>query len=305
MKWEKRGLIYCPDGSSSWAKHTALQPTPILLDADTIRVYLGFRDEQGAGRVGYVDVSAHDPRIVKGVSESPCLDVGAAHNTFDCDGVIPCAIVKRGNELYLYYAGYNTGGKVRFTVFGGLAISQDGGETFQRYSKVPVADRTDDELLFRVIHSILPEQGKWKAWYGGGSEFQTGAHKSLPVYNIRSMVSEDGIVFPSKGTVVVDNEGEEHRVGRPYVIKLNDEYLMFFGSGSEKIPYQLTYASSMDGQTWTRRDDLVGLERSESGWDSEMTAYPAVIQAGNKTYMFYNGNDYGKTGFGFAELMER
>ena len=41
---------------------------------------------------------------------------------------------------------------------------------------------------------------------------------------------------------------------------------------------------------------------SESGWDSKMIAYPHVTQIGNKYYMFYCGNDFGKEGFGYAEL---
>jgi hypothetical protein len=34
-----------------------------------------------------------------------------------------------------------------------------------------------------------------------------------------------------------------------------------------------------------------------------MQAYPAVMQIRDKTYLFYNGNDYGRDGFGIAELI--
>jgi hypothetical protein len=33
-----------------------------------------------------------------------------------------------------------------------------------------------------------------------------------------------------------------------------------------------------------------------------MICYPAVIKIYDKTYLFYNGNNNGKTGFGYAEL---
>jgi hypothetical protein len=39
-----------------------------------------------------------------------------------------------------------------------------------------------------------------------------------------------------------------------------------------------------------------------SGWDSEMQAYPSVVVSENQTYLFYNGNEYGKQGFGCAVL---
>ena len=43
---------------------------------------------------------------------------------------------------------------------------------------------------------------------------------------------------------------------------------------------------------------------SASGWDSDMTCYPSIITVKEKTYMFYNGNNNGETGFGYAELIE-
>ena len=301
MRWKKLGHIFKPDQFPNWAAHSALQPTPILID-DRIRVYCGFRDEAGTSRVGYVDLDAADPSRVVAVSSRPVLDVGKP-SAFDQDGVVPCAIVRRGDQLFLYYAGYLKGEAIRFQVFGGLATSSDGGETFARYSEQPVLGETDEAPLFRVLHSVIPENGKWRAWYGAGSRFEQGKTKTLPVYNIRSMESADGIVFPNSGTVAVDIQANEHRVGRPYVVKTSDRYLMFFGSGSEEVPYTLTYATSSDGLTWERHGEIAGLGLSNSGqWDSQMMAYPAVISAYGKTYMLYNGNDYGRAGFGCAEL---
>ena len=62
------------------------------------------------------------------------------------------------------------------------------------------------------------------------------------------------------------------------------------------------YARSVDGVRWERRDDEAGLHRSESGWDSEMVCYPAVVKAGGRWLMIYNGDGHGRTGFGVAEL---
>jgi predicted GH43/DUF377 family glycosyl hydrolase len=301
MKWEKLGLVYGPEGSSKWAKHSALQPTPIVLD-DRIRVFCGFRDDDGMSRVGYVDVSLDDPTEVLEVSSEPTLDVGT-FGTFDQHGVVPCAVVARDDGLHLYYAGYLRGDKIRFQVFGGLAISKDGGDTFHRATETPVLDRTPEEPLFRVIHSIFQENGKWRTWYGAGKEFVQGQHKTLPVYNIRYMESDDGVNFPSTGSLAVDNFEGEHRVGRPYVIKVGGQYIMFFGKGKEEDPYRLTYAVSEDGYSWTRHGDIKGLQLSDTGWDSEMMAYPSVVHTETGTFMFYNGNNYGRDGFGCAKLI--
>ncbi|MEM2995169.1 MAG: hypothetical protein QXI91_04035 [Candidatus Bathyarchaeia archaeon] len=302
MKWKKMGLIYCPSGKHGWDKHSALQPTPIILNDKVLRVYVGFRDDEGVSRVGFVDLDVNNPSKVLYVSEEPVLDIGE-EGAFDDNGVVPCTVIQRENRFYLYYAGYQLVKKVKFLVFGGLAISDDGGFSFKRYSKTPIVDRTDDELYFRVIHSLILEEGVWRAWYGGGSKFIKEGDRILPSYNVRYFESPDGINFPKKGKVILDFiYVDEYRIGRPYVIKDSGIYKMFYGYAIKSNDYRLGYAESKDGINWTRKDRDVGITVSESGWDSKMIAYPAVVKWKEKVYLFYNGNDMGRTGFGYAVL---
>lgn len=301
MKWHKKGLVFNPKGKVPWASNSALQPTPIIMK-DRIRVYAGFRDHIGISRVGWVDIALNDPMRVIGYSKVPALDIGLP-GAFDDNGVVPSAVVQRGNDIYLYYAGYQLGKNVRFLVLGGLAISTDNGNTFVRALNTPILERTSEEFLFRVIHTIFYESGKWRVWYGGGNHFIESKTKSLPVYDIRYMESEDGINFPGKGIVVLGNGADEHRVGRPNVVKLGGKYFMFFGASTPSQPYRLTYAESNDGHSWIRMDTSFSLEYNKGDFDSDMSAYPSVLKVNEKVYMFYNGNDYGINGFGVAELI--
>ena len=54
--------------------------------------------------------------------------------------------------------------------------------------------------------------------------------------------------------------------------------------------------------SWKRSDELASMEVSESGWDSEMVNYPHVFSLNEETYMLYQGNGMGQTGFGLAVL---
>lgn len=302
MKWIKQGLIYAPDGTRPWAKHSALQPTPVILDDELIRVFVGFRDAGGVSRVGFVDVDGANPSRIAGVSSRPALGPGQP-GAFDDNGVVPTAAIWRDGRLFLYYAGYQLGHHVRFTVFGGLATSGDRGESLERYRRIPVLDRTEDALLFRVIHSIMPHGDRWRAWYGAGARFEDGPFKSVPVYDIRHMESPDGIHFWADGPVCIPvRGGDEHRVGRPSVIRHDNGYRMFYAVGTRSLGYRLGYAESADGYAWTRHDDDIGITVSASGWDSQMIAYPSVVAWRDRTYLFYNGNNYGQTGFGYAVL---
>lgn len=303
MKWIKKGLVWGPDGSDDWARHSALQPTPLVLD-DRIRVFVGVRDEHGVGRVVFVDVDKDDPVRVLRVSERPVLDIGEA-GCFDDNGVVPCAAVRRDDgRIFLYYAGYQLAKKVKFLAFGGLAISTDGGESFTRYSEVPVLERAPGEVFFKATHCVLFDEGTWKMWYSCGSEFITNDEGySLPKYGTRYVESSDGIYPNGPGEDCFMPGDVEYRHGRASVIRTGDLYRMFFTWATVASGLQLGYAESSDGHRWSRNDAALNLSHSEGQFDSRNMSYPNVIRAGEKFHLFYNGNDYGRQGFGCAELV--
>ena len=61
---------------------------------------------------------------------------------------------------------------------------------------------------------------------------------------------------------------------------------------------------SVDGESWKLDLKNKCLDTSSVGWDSEMVEYPFVFDHAAKRYMLYNGNGYGKTGFGLAVLSD-
>ena len=58
------------------------------------------------------------------------------------------------------------------------------------------------------------------------------------------------------------------------------------------------YAESNNGENFKR--EPIDITTSESGWDSEMMEYASVLRWKDYYYMLYNGNDFGKTGLGYA-----
>src|ERR1700724_4917722 len=105
MEWRKMGRIHAPTGKIPWAQQYAFPPTPDLVNEDILRLYVAFRDADGVGRVGFVEVDARNPGVVRRVSPAPVLDVGTA-GAFDENGVVPTAVVHHNDHLYMYYAGH-------------------------------------------------------------------------------------------------------------------------------------------------------------------------------------------------------
>jgi hypothetical protein len=302
MKWRKEGLIFAPKGDLWWAQSYALLPTAEVLDNETIRIYFASLDSDRFGRVGCLAVDARDPRRVLDVTPDPILDLGRL-GTFDDSGVNPSSVITTKSRRFLYYVGWQRSQRVPYALFSGLAASED-GLTFARVSEAPILDRSNTEPFLRSAPCVLHEDGIFKMWYVSALEWTIINGTQYPTYVIRYVESTDGRVWGGNGRVCINLEDGEFGLGRPWVIRDGPIYKMWFSIRSRTAAYRLGFAESADGISWTRRDSLAGITRSDKGWDSEMICYACVVKAGQQTYMFYNGNRHGSTGFGYAALDE-
>jgi len=305
VKWKKKSLIYSPPLDGSWRDNSALTPTAFLLNDNIIRNYVSFRDLKGTGRIGYVDVNANNPSEVLKISESPVLDIGQ-DGMFDDNGVILGDVIRIENNIHMYYVGFQLVNKSKFLAYSGLAISEDNGETFHRYKQTPILDRENEGLYIRAIHSVIYEDKKFKIWYATGNGWENINGVDYPQYDINYIESTDGIHFKENGIKCIENDkvNNEYRIGRPRVYKKDNLYIMNFTYGTTDGKYIAGQATSIDGIDWQRNDNELGIELSKKGWDSIHLSYPSIINTKEKTFMFYNGNNMGKDGFGYAELIE-
>lgn len=303
MKWKKLGLIYAPDGSQWWARSYAHLPTADIVDDRFIRVYFAGLDENKYGRIGFVDLDIDEPTRILKIGPEPILDLGE-RGTFDDCGVNPCCLVHKEGRSFFYYIGWQRMERVPYMLYTGLAVSRD-GEHWERNSPVPVLERTASEPFLRSAITVMEDEGRFKGWYVSGLGWEKIRDAFYPTYVIRYAESNDGKNWISRDRVCIDfQDPDEFGFGRPWVVKDGGLYRMWYSIRSRTRPYRIGYAESRDGLAWTRLDGKAGIEKSASGWDSEMVCYPCVIDVRGKRYMFYNGNRHGASGFGLAVLEE-
>ena len=301
MSWKKLGLVYQSSAHiSTWAKNSALTPTPILRASGEIRVFSGFRDKEGISRIGYVDLDPDNPSKIIKVSKEPVLDIGR-EGCFDDNGLILGDIVQHGNKLYLFYVGFQLVSKVKFLAFTGLAISRDEGESFQRVNESPFLDRHFGANYIAAVHSVLYEEGKWKFWYAAGDSWQTIDEKKYPNYGIKYFETNDLLQIPDEKTTCIPSSFQYYRVGRPRVYFNQHGYLMHYTAGNVNGDYFPSMANSTDGINWKLDSAKFPINLSKIGWDSRHLCYPVMLALKNKILMFYNGNNMGFDGFGVAE----
>jgi len=311
MKWVKKGLIFHVENQYDWMAHHACVPVADKVSDDVLRIYFGPRDRQGRTRTTFIEVEAHNPSNVLYVHDRPVLDLGKL-GTFDDSGAMPSCIVNHGDQKFLFYIGWNAGVTVSYRNSVGLAVSDDGGLTFERVFEGPIVDRTRFEPYFCASpFAMIDDDGKWKLWYASSTGWLTVDDKPEPLYQIKYAESLDGKDWIRKNTTCLDYTFEGEANARPTVLKENGLYRMWYcfrgsrGYRTDKEQsYRLGYAESHDGIKWERLDHLVGIDRSEEGWDSLMMEYPFVYVQDGVKYMLYNGNGFGETGIGYAVLEE-
>lgn len=302
-QWQKLGQLYEPGIGGRHPKlltHAA-NPLPVHIEGDLYRVFFSGRDGRNRSSVGAVDIDVVKRAVVK-EHEAPFFEHGP-ENSFYSNGVSigNCYAVNGVN--YMLFMGWQNpdGGHWRGDI-GRLIVQRDLSLVLDSADPFLGTDAVDPVSLSYPWVSENPE-GCWQMWYGSTETWNAGNGEMLHVINYAT--SEDGHSWSRKGLAVPYELGKAQAFSKPTVVcDESGGYEMWFsyrsGSGEK---YRIGYAASQDGRNWVLALDAVGIDVSPNGWDSEMIEYPFVFDHAGHRYMLYNGNDYGKTGFGLAVLI--
>ncbi len=302
-KWRKEGMIYkCDLFGTGYAQLPFIDP----LNDEVWRVYYSSRTRDVISYPFYLDVEAGNPKNILKIYDRPILELGE-RGTFDDNGITLSSIIDVDGLKYLYYIGWNKKVSVSYALNIGLAVSDDGGDTFRKMFVGPILDRSIYDPLFTSAPSVLKDGDLYHMWYVSCLRWVIVDGRTEPVYSIKHAVSSDGVDWIRNNQICVDLLYEGEALARPWVIKENDLFKMWFstrGSVGYRNPdgqhYMITYAESENGVDWVRKPDEFHLPLSESGWDSEMVEYCSIHVHRDTKYMLYNGNGFSRSGMGLA-----
>lgn len=295
MAWRRLGQIYAPDGSRAWARSHAALPIPVALGGDRFRVFFSARDADNRSSVGWVDIILDGvPRLVA-EGHLPVLEFGT-RGMFDDSGVSGACIVSGDDAHRLYYLGWNLAVSVPWRNSIGVVTGTIDPPSFTRLYDGPIIDRSP-ENPFLVSYPWVLRLGPadWRMWYGSHLKWGENVAEN---HVFKTATSDDGLRWRCEfEPVLTFSAPDEYTFSRPAVLHEDGIFRMWFAlRGSH---YRIGYAQSPDGRNWTR-DDTFGLSPSGDGWDSDMTCYPCAFRHQGTLYLAYNGNDYGRSGFGLA-----
>jgi hypothetical protein len=318
MRWTRLGRVFdprefeLPDNCSEFA-----QAPQVLLLGDVVRTYFStrYRDDSGKylSHVAFVDFDRHFD--VLRVSTGTVVGLGKL-GCYDEHGVFPFNVLRTEHSLFGYIGGWSR--RVSVSVDGsiGLAVSEDDGLTFRRLGDGPVLTASPREPFLIGDPFVRVFDGRFHMWYIFGTAWKRFSGTRVPdrVYKIGHAVSRDGVEWEKREEgrrVVADVLGADESQALPTVIKIGSKYHMLFCfrhsfefRERRDRGYRIGHAVSEDLHTWTRVDGDFARDVGVSAWDSDMQCYPHVFEMDGAVYLMYNGNEFGRFGFGVARLEE-
>lgn len=317
MMWIKHGLIFDPTEHQlpNACKQFAQAPQALVMN-DAIRIYFSTRAIDSNGKylshIAFVDMQKNLHDVIQ-VSDRTVIPLGEL-GTFDEHGIFPMSVIRHGDAVYGYTCGWNRRVSVSVDTGIGLAISLDGGLTFERTGPGPVLAASLHEPCLVGDGFVKVINGEFHMWYIFGTGWKKYAPDAAPdrTYKIGHATSNDGIhwVKEESRQIVTDRLGPDESQALPSVVQIGQRLHMFFcyresfdfrkakGRG-----YRIGHAWSDDKFNWVRDDEDPILAGTPGDWDSDMQCYPNVFESDGKVYLLYNGNEFGRLGFGLAELI--
>lgn len=301
--WKKKGLLFKPeDDGFSHGSH----PCAIHIEGDKYVFAFTRRDELQRSHIFLSNALVSNGHIELIGTPTLALRPGDPCH-FDCDGVISVCFVKHRNSIYLYYVGWQNLSEGRWICDTGRTKLDENNLTLTREFQGPVLGRDKNNPLFAAATAFHVSNDLWHTWYNSGLRWEKTEQGWKHYYGIHYAYSSNGVDWVCEPGLCLPFADEyEYAFGRPSVLRQAHTYFMWYAHRATKTidTYRIGFASSADGRHWERNDALSGIDVSVDGWDSEMICYPCVFEHQGRIYMLYNGNGYGKTGFGWAVMEE-
>lgn len=310
MSWKKgKQLFHWENFRQNISYSHASVPFALHLEGDNFLIYFGARNDKGHSVPFCIKAQIGNGQVlIKGEPIGPLMNVGDL-GTFDDSGVMPTCVVKHDGAYWMYYIGWNPQVTVSYRLSIGLAISQDGIH-FERYSSAPLMDRSLEEVYFNTAPYVVKGEQGWEMYYVSCTSWKVLEGKTEPQYTVKRAFSDDGIHWHRENKILLEYDSLGEAFGRPCLMNLSAaEKFLFFSyrklSGYRNVvgnAYQTAYAQWDDKlKIWQKKyEDTLPLGQ-QGEWDEQMACYGHLFKHQGIYWMLYNGNDFGKSGFGYAQ----
>jgi hypothetical protein len=305
MKWENLGLLYKPESNYDWMTSHASLPTALQINQHSFRIFYSTRDFYGKSHTTFVDLNFKkwEPGLLlENNNKQPSFSPNTL-GYFDDSGVQVTSFIKVGEILYAYYLGWTRKIDVPFSAEIGIAIV-DNKFNFKRIQKLPIYKKSEIEPFTFGYPTIFKRNKKLFMYYDSIDKFDCNNLNNYK-FDLRCAEIKNGNwVYCDKILLENNNKTKPKAKAftRPAFISTRNRTTMIYSyniNGNYKL--KAAYQDHNDQHKWIIDKNFL-FKTSGQDWDSEAQVFCNIFNYDNDYYMLYNGNNYGKTGFGIAKL---
>jgi hypothetical protein len=273
-----------------------LTPTPINLPDGNVRVFGGVRDELGRSSIHWADLDIFSEKVLD-YSRIPCLDTRESQD-FDTDGAILGDIFAYKDALGMFYIGFKLDHEVKFRAYTGFAISNDFGLTWTK-STSPITSleaNVESNDIF-AVHSvnISPDSIELLIAIGDSWEVIDGVkYPKYSSYRAHGNTFEDLIL---ESIPLLPQSQNIYRLGRPrFFFDSNKEIEFILATGGRRDGDYRPYIFEKKNGSWDNSHLEFPVLPGEDSRFSLQVSYPSQIHVQNSNWIFFNGDQMGRTG---------
>lgn len=301
MIWKSLGLLFDFQPKYKWMNTHASLPTVLKISNDSFRIFFSTRDYLNRSHTTFVDLNMANwlpgEKLIHNQS-NPSFSPGKIGHFDDC-GVSVTTFIKMDSKLFAYYLGWTIKKTTPLSNEIGIAYV-DKNYNFHRIQNLPVYGRTEIEPLTFGYPTIFKYKQKTSLYYDAIDEWDENNLKMYKSYLRQAYLSiNSGWTLENKQLIKLNLL--ERAITRPSLFTYKNKLIMVY---SLDINGNYTLAAS----ELNKENKWISIKKFEfiaSGkeWDNNSICYPCTFKFNKEVYMLYNGNQYGKTGFGIAKLI--
>lgn len=207
--------------------------------------------------------------------------------------------------------GKYTDGKSQKILFMGWQVPESGhwmgelgafelstSKNFKIDSKALIEIGEEEPISISYGDSIQIDQ-EIHLWYGSTKVWDFGNGEMLHSIKVRT---KSGDLWSTPKIAVNPIIGFAQAFSKPSILRINEKLFLAFSYRGNRTKYRIGFAEIDEKSGIAKSVRWGDFLPSQDPWENEMVEYPFLFSWKENVCMLYNGNGFGKTGFGLAVL---
>ena len=310
MEFIDSGFHFCASKYSS-NLFGGRTPVPIRTNKNIIDIAIGVYEKRNRTHISLIKVEILENNNnlkfqLKEASINKALINKGKHGTYSEWGVVPSCSVDLGDKYGLYTIGFDSRNESIFHASTGLAYLDKNLKIINK-SIGPVLDRGPLDPFWAASPFVYKKEEEFYMFYTSAYDYKfiDSIGKKHHLYNIKLRVSNTPEYFSTKSETIVSGRNcLEYAIARPCCIDLDGEDYLFYCKRESEFSkdYMIFYEKLNPNRKEIAKsnDNFLNIKYIDNLDFKKCQCYPYLIKYSKYVILFYNGSNYGKSGFRIA-----